>query len=258
MIAHRAARRSAARSAAAPQLNLWVRTAPRGAEEFHWHVDIVPAADDRAPASSSAPGSRSTSTRPSARRPTCARRSAEPPMLRTIRKGAWWALSPFAVGTALVARHSGRAVLSGPFEGMRYPAGFVPRLLFSGPYQVGSFELELQPAIERAIGTAPELGRQRRLRRGLLRGRARDPAAVGADGRLRARPGAARGGGRARPPQRRRRAARAARAVHPGRARGARAAGRRGGHLRAHGLRGGRGRARRPRARSRGWPARGS
>ena len=78
-------------------------------------------------------------------------------MLRTIRKGAWWALSPFAVGTALVARHSGRAVLSGPFEGMRYPAGFVPRLLFSGPYQVGSFELELQPAIERAIGTAPEL-----------------------------------------------------------------------------------------------------
>jgi UDPglucose--hexose-1-phosphate uridylyltransferase len=27
---------------AAPQLNLWVRTAPRGAEEFGWHVDIVP------------------------------------------------------------------------------------------------------------------------------------------------------------------------------------------------------------------------
>jgi UDPglucose--hexose-1-phosphate uridylyltransferase len=26
----------------APQLNLWVRTAPRGAEEFCWHVDIVP------------------------------------------------------------------------------------------------------------------------------------------------------------------------------------------------------------------------
>jgi UDPglucose--hexose-1-phosphate uridylyltransferase len=25
-----------------PQLNLWVRTAPRGAEEFHWHVDVVP------------------------------------------------------------------------------------------------------------------------------------------------------------------------------------------------------------------------
>jgi UDPglucose--hexose-1-phosphate uridylyltransferase len=27
---------------AAPQLNLWVRTAPRGAEEFGWHVDVVP------------------------------------------------------------------------------------------------------------------------------------------------------------------------------------------------------------------------
>jgi UDPglucose--hexose-1-phosphate uridylyltransferase len=26
----------------APQLNLWVRTAPRGAEDFGWHVDIVP------------------------------------------------------------------------------------------------------------------------------------------------------------------------------------------------------------------------
>jgi UDPglucose--hexose-1-phosphate uridylyltransferase len=25
-----------------PQLNLWVRTAPRGAEEFHWHIDIAP------------------------------------------------------------------------------------------------------------------------------------------------------------------------------------------------------------------------
>jgi UDPglucose--hexose-1-phosphate uridylyltransferase len=27
---------------ASPQLNLWVRTAPRGIEEFCWHVDIVP------------------------------------------------------------------------------------------------------------------------------------------------------------------------------------------------------------------------
>jgi UDPglucose--hexose-1-phosphate uridylyltransferase len=26
----------------APPLNLWVRTAPRGAEHFHWHVDVVP------------------------------------------------------------------------------------------------------------------------------------------------------------------------------------------------------------------------
>ena len=25
-----------------PELNLWVRTAPRGAGQFHWHVDIAP------------------------------------------------------------------------------------------------------------------------------------------------------------------------------------------------------------------------
>jgi UDPglucose--hexose-1-phosphate uridylyltransferase len=25
-----------------PELNLWVATAPRGAERFHWHVDIAP------------------------------------------------------------------------------------------------------------------------------------------------------------------------------------------------------------------------
>ena len=25
-----------------PPLNLWVRTAPRGAESFHWHIDVVP------------------------------------------------------------------------------------------------------------------------------------------------------------------------------------------------------------------------
>ncbi len=31
-----------------PPLNLWVRTAPRGTEEFHWHVDIVPRAVTRA------------------------------------------------------------------------------------------------------------------------------------------------------------------------------------------------------------------
>jgi len=30
------------RLGASPPLNLWVRTAPRGAAHFHWHVDIVP------------------------------------------------------------------------------------------------------------------------------------------------------------------------------------------------------------------------
>ncbi len=33
---------------APPQLNLWVRTAPRGVEEFCWHVDIVPRLTNRA------------------------------------------------------------------------------------------------------------------------------------------------------------------------------------------------------------------
>ena len=27
---------------AVPQFNLWVRTAPRGCEEFHWHIDLLP------------------------------------------------------------------------------------------------------------------------------------------------------------------------------------------------------------------------
>jgi UDPglucose--hexose-1-phosphate uridylyltransferase len=27
---------------APPPLNLWVRTAPRGAETFHWHIDVLP------------------------------------------------------------------------------------------------------------------------------------------------------------------------------------------------------------------------
>jgi UDPglucose--hexose-1-phosphate uridylyltransferase len=32
----------AKRFGAPPELNLWVRTAPHGAEQFHWHVDIAP------------------------------------------------------------------------------------------------------------------------------------------------------------------------------------------------------------------------
>ena len=37
-----AMRALAARFDGPPELNLWVRTAPRGAEQFHWHVDIAP------------------------------------------------------------------------------------------------------------------------------------------------------------------------------------------------------------------------
>ena len=40
---HTALRLLAKRFDGSPELNLWVRTAPRGgAEHFHWHVDIAP------------------------------------------------------------------------------------------------------------------------------------------------------------------------------------------------------------------------
>ncbi len=39
---HTALRRLATRFDGPPALNLWVCTAPRGAERFHWHVDIAP------------------------------------------------------------------------------------------------------------------------------------------------------------------------------------------------------------------------
>jgi UDPglucose--hexose-1-phosphate uridylyltransferase len=39
---HTALRALAARFGDSPELNLWVRTAPHGAEHFHWHVDIAP------------------------------------------------------------------------------------------------------------------------------------------------------------------------------------------------------------------------
>jgi UDPglucose--hexose-1-phosphate uridylyltransferase len=39
---HDALRRLGARLGATPPLNLWVRTAPRGAEHFCWWIDIQP------------------------------------------------------------------------------------------------------------------------------------------------------------------------------------------------------------------------
>jgi UDPglucose--hexose-1-phosphate uridylyltransferase len=39
---HTALRLLAERFDGVPELNLWVRTAPRGSEHFHWHVDIAP------------------------------------------------------------------------------------------------------------------------------------------------------------------------------------------------------------------------
>jgi UDPglucose--hexose-1-phosphate uridylyltransferase len=39
---HEALSRLARRLGASPPLNLWVRTAPRGAEHFCWRIDILP------------------------------------------------------------------------------------------------------------------------------------------------------------------------------------------------------------------------
>jgi UDPglucose--hexose-1-phosphate uridylyltransferase len=39
---HDALTRLARRFGSSPPLNLWVRTAPRGAEHFCWRIDIVP------------------------------------------------------------------------------------------------------------------------------------------------------------------------------------------------------------------------
>jgi len=39
---HTALRLLAERFEGSPELNLWVRTAPRGADHFHWHIDIAP------------------------------------------------------------------------------------------------------------------------------------------------------------------------------------------------------------------------
>jgi UDPglucose--hexose-1-phosphate uridylyltransferase len=39
---HTALRLLAERFDQTPELNLWVRTAPRGTERFHWHIDIAP------------------------------------------------------------------------------------------------------------------------------------------------------------------------------------------------------------------------
>ncbi len=39
---HTALRLLAERFDTPPELNLWVRTAPRGTDHFHWHVDLAP------------------------------------------------------------------------------------------------------------------------------------------------------------------------------------------------------------------------
>ena len=60
-----------------PQLNLWVRTAPRGAEEFCWHVDIVPRLTIRGRLRARHGGRDQRLRARAGGRRTCARRSAD-------------------------------------------------------------------------------------------------------------------------------------------------------------------------------------
>ena len=39
---HDGLRRLARHLGASPPLNMWVRTAPQGAEQFCWHIDVLP------------------------------------------------------------------------------------------------------------------------------------------------------------------------------------------------------------------------
>jgi hypothetical protein len=71
------------------------------------------------------------------------------------RRLASWLASPLAYPSAQIARQTRCHVLLGPFAGMRYPFAFIPRNLFLGPFQVGSYEGELHPTVEAIVAAAP-------------------------------------------------------------------------------------------------------
>jgi hypothetical protein len=73
---------------------------------------------------------------------------------RLRRLGSWLA-SPLAYPSVQIARQTRCRVLLGPFAGTRYPFGFLPRALFLGPTQVGSYESELHDTVERIVAAAP-------------------------------------------------------------------------------------------------------
>lgn len=74
-----------------------------------------------------------------------------------LRECISWLISPTAYASVQIARQTRCGVLRGPFAGMLYPPSFVPRQLFPGPYQAGSFECELDPIIEEIIAAEPEV-----------------------------------------------------------------------------------------------------
>ncbi len=73
------------------------------------------------------------------------------------RRLASWLASPLAYPSAQIARQTRCHVLLGPFGGMRYPFSFLPRNLFLGPFQVGSYEGELHPTVERIVAGSPRV-----------------------------------------------------------------------------------------------------
>jgi hypothetical protein len=74
-----------------------------------------------------------------------------------LRRLASWLASPLAYPSVQVARQTRCRVLLGPFAGLRYPFGFLPRQLFLGPFQVGSYEAELHETVEGIVATAPQV-----------------------------------------------------------------------------------------------------
>jgi len=72
-----------------------------------------------------------------------------------LRRLASWLASPLAYPSVQIARQTCCRVLLGPFAGTRYPFGFLPRGLFLGPPQVGSYEAELHDTVERIVAAAP-------------------------------------------------------------------------------------------------------
>ena len=74
-----------------------------------------------------------------------------------LRECATWLSSPAAYASVQIARRPAAGSCAGPFAGMLYPRGLVPRGLFPGPYVAGSFECELDPIIEEIIAAEPEV-----------------------------------------------------------------------------------------------------
>src|SRR5205085_1289587 len=99
--------------------------------------------------------------RPRTRRPTTRFRPVPPPrrvpLALSLRRFAWWLLSPAAYANAAIAARTGRRVLLGPFGGMRYPFSLVARMRFDGALQVGSYEREVHEAVEGLIASEPDV-----------------------------------------------------------------------------------------------------